>query len=159
LSLPISFSCGDFDPPVDGLACDAITNKITGILIAKGASNKWEKIVLRLILAIVIIAGGGWMLAFAINLAAFEASPATVAKFECPPGSTIKSEYVQLRYNQPGEKSYTFRYLDQNGHLVPTLPKEQISSAEYRYVYTAGILIVTALVLVWYAVFLAIKRL
>ena len=88
------------------------------------------KILFRLILAIIIIAGCGWVLAFALNLTAFFISPAMVAKFECPPGSTVKSEYVQMTYDRPGEKTYTFQCLDQNGQVVPTLPKEQITAAD-----------------------------
>lgn len=103
----------------------------------------------RVIITLVLIFGGGWFLGGALNAAAL-VSPQLVSKIECPAGTTVKMEMVQQSFDEPGQKTLTFQCVDQSGNRVPTRPEAEISAAEYRIFYTAGVVVMAILVAAWY---------
>ena len=103
----------------------------------------------KLVIALVIIFGGGWLLGMVFNIAAL-LSPQMVTKVECPDGSTVKEEWVQMSWDEPGQKTLTFQCLDQNGKSVPTLTDEQTKEAGYKYFTVPGFIVMAVLVVGWF---------
>ena len=105
---------------------------------------------LRLVMALVVVIGGGWMLGGVLNTAAL-VSPQLVSKIECPPGSTAKEGMSQQSFDQPGQKTLTFECQDQAGKLVPPLSDAQTKALEYRYFFPAGVVLMMLGVVGWEA--------
>jgi hypothetical protein len=111
--------------------------------------NNLQKVVLCLLIALVLIFGGGWVVDGILNLAAL-ASPQLVSKMECPAGATAKQELVQQSFAQPGQKTLTFRCLDQTGNRVPPLSDAQTKALEFSYFYPRGIISAIILMAAWF---------
>ncbi len=108
-------------------------------------SQKW---IWKSILVLILIFGGGWIVGAIFNIAAL-ANPALVSQIECPAGTTVKKDWTQQSFDHPGQKTLTLQCLDSSGKPVPTLPDAQISAAEYKLFYTAGVLTMAVIVAVW----------
>ena len=108
-----------------------------------------NKFVVRLVIAIVLIFGGGWFVGGVLNLAAL-LSPSLVSKVECPAGASVQENFQQQTFDQPGQKTLTLQCMDASGAPIPTLSDAQIQSNEYKYFYPAGVIVMALLVAAWY---------
>jgi len=110
-----------------------------------------NKFFARLVIAIVLIFGGGWFLGGTLNLAALLV-PSLVSKVECPAGASAKQEYKQMSFDQPGQKTLTLSCVDASGNPVPTLSDAQIQSNEYKIFYPAGVIVMALIVAAWFII-------
>ncbi len=105
----------------------------------------------RIVLAIILVFGGGWFMGGILNTAAI-LSPQLVSAVKCPAGSTAKQEYVQMSFDQPGQKTLTFHCLDSSGNDVSLLSDAESNAMQYRIFYPAGVVFMAVLVAAWFIV-------
>ena len=108
-----------------------------------------NKFIVRLVIALVIVFGGGWFMGGVLNTAAL-LSPALVSQMKCSAGATAKQDYVQQSFDQPGQKTLTFSCVNADGSSVPLLTDAQTQANENRVFYPAGVIVMALIVAAWY---------
>jgi hypothetical protein len=108
-----------------------------------------KKFVVRLVIALVLIFGGGWFVGGTLNLAAL-VSPSLVSKMECQPGSTAQKDFKQQSFDQPGQKTLTFTCVDSSGKTVPPLKNDETQAMEFKTFYPAGVVLMALIVAAWF---------
>ena len=108
-----------------------------------------QKLAWKAVIVVVLIFGGGWFIGGVLNLTAL-LSPQLVSKMECPAGSTVRENFVQQSFDQPGQKTLTFSCVDQGGNPVSPLTNAETQAAEFRTFYPAGVIVMALLVAAWF---------
>jgi hypothetical protein len=78
--------------------------------------------------AAALLAGAAVLAAPLACLAALSAplhSPGYAARFLCPPGSLLESEWYQATYNEPGERTLSVTCVDAAGQPVAANPRDE----------------------------------
>jgi hypothetical protein len=107
-----------------------------------------KKIAGRLLYSLILIFFGGWILGGLLNTAAF-LSPQFLTQIQCLPGSTIKKEWVQQSFDQPGQKTLTLQCVNQSGTPVHMRPDAEVRALEYTYFYPAGVILMAVILSTW----------
>jgi hypothetical protein len=110
--------------------------------------NKQKNLALRIVIALIVVFGGGWILGGILNMAAI-LSPILVGKMQCPPGSGVRENMSPQSFDQPGQKTLTFECVDQARNPVPALADAQTKALEYRYFFPAGVALMALAVIAW----------
>ncbi len=114
-------------------------------------SSRVQKFIRRSVLILILVFGGGWFVGGVLDLGSLLVPP-LLSVIKCPAGATAIQDYVQMSYDQPGQKSLVIHCQGKDGHLVDLLSDYESNALQYQIFYPAGVIVVAVLVALWFIV-------
>ncbi len=111
-------------------------------------SSRVQKFIRRSVLILILVFGGGWFIGGVLDLGSLLVPP-LLSVIKCPAGATAIQDYVQMSYDQPGQKSLVIHCQGKDGHLVDLLSDYESNALQYQIFYPAGVVTVLLLIGVW----------